>query len=219
MTTSYTGRVGSIVTAACRQGNDTNQVRMTDADCLQWINEALYDLAREGGFLKLGTFTSTANTETYAMQTLLTDFVALNNLVWAATKTSLTPAPSWSHYQQLREYTTSGTPLAYYLLGTTLYVWPPPDATTAGAFEAMYAYVPTALTGSSTSSGNTPPTAAGWDQYYVEYCLYREFQRQEADSYPRSKSKADEYYLRVVQLKNKILGRTRTPMFRITPYR
>jgi hypothetical protein len=218
MSSSYTGRVGAIVNAVARQFNDTNQAYVTDADCLAWINEALLDLARFGYFTKLGTFNVTAATETYVLTTALSDFVTLNQLVLVSNNRILIPAGSWDDYQEKRSGELTGDPWVYFVLGTTLYVYPVPSSSATGGFQAMYAYAPTALTGSSTSSGDTPPTPTAWDQYYVDYCLYRAFQRREADTYSKNRQKAPEYETRAMRWRNKLLA-GQNQKTRFVPYR
>lgn len=218
MPSAYTGRVGAIVNAVARQMNDTGQKRLIDADCLAWINEALYDLGRYNYFTKLGTFNITAATETYVLTTALTDFASLHQLVIASSKLVLSPCASWEQYQAYRQGGITGTPLVYFVNGVTLYVYPVPTASVTNGFEARYSYTPTALTGSSTSSGDTPPTPAAWDQYYVDYCIFREFQRREADTYVRTNLKAPEYDVRARTWRNKLLA-GQNPKPRFVPYR
>lgn len=215
MATAWTDRVGQIATAVGIQFNDTAQQNVTDADILQWCNEAQDNLTREGGFLKMDTFDSAAS-ETYTLITVLSDFVAMRQLVWSSTGAEIVPAPSWAHYQQARVGGLSGAPQCYFILSGTLYTTPACTAITTDAFQAFYHYRPHALTG--VTDYDNPYSPAIYDQYYVEWCLYRAFQRKEADTYQRTVQKAPEYYQRAMQLQGQILG-NRTPNTRLTPYR
>jgi len=214
--TAYTGRVGSIVTAVARQFGDTGQEYVTDADCLAWINEALYELAEVGYFTKIGTFDVVADTETYVLTTELTDLMTLYSLVWVDTKAIMVPAASWEQYLQYRQGGLTGTPTVYAVRGTTLYVYPVPSTSVTNGFQATHSYAPTAQTGATPT--DTPPTPAAWDRYYVECCLYRAFQRREADNYQRTNLKAPEYHARAMQLQGRLLSGVQ-PKMRLTPYR
>ena len=218
MTTTYTGRVGNIVTRALRDFSDSaNQTYLIDADCLAWINEAKDVLANSDAFIKTDTFDADAGVWEYALRTELSDYVQLHDLFWGTEKLPMVAASSHQAFRNWqRQGTGYSTPAGYFLLSDTLVVTPAPTSSVTDGFEAVYAYRPADMTGGT--GYDTPPTTAAKDQYYVEYILFKAFQRREADTYPRGQSMADKHQRNMLQLKAEILG-TLTPDAGFMPYR
>lgn len=216
MATTYTGRVGNIVTQVGRDINDSNLVNTTDADCLSWINQALDDLSQLGYFDKVGTVNAVATQESYVLTTLLTDFGALKGIRWASTGNKILPAGSWDDYETRRAAGLTGTPTIYMIRAGTVYFCPAPSASETGAFRVLYSPQVTHMTG--TTPNDNPTTPALFDDYYVQYCMWKAFARKEADTYPRTNLKAPEYYQRMVMIRNRLVGST-SNMPKTKPYR
>ena len=216
MATAYSGRVGAIVTKAIRDFGDSGQDTLQDADCLAWINEAISELAQEGAFIKTDYFDADAGVSEYDLPTELSDYIALNHLSWASLPRPMVAAQSYQIFESWQDQNASGAPLGYFLLADTLLVTPAPSEAVTDGFKAVYEYKPAALTG-ATGHDAPPTSAARGDQFYVEFILYKAFQRREADTYQRTDSQTDRHRREMERLKAKILG-TLTPDTGFAPY-
>lgn len=212
-------RVDDIITRIKRLANDDSGNFMSDAQLLDAINSCQENIARHDYFKKVTTFDSTADTGEYALATEIPDLARVIRVNWYTSPSYLCQLHNYSEYRNLVETygsdsASSGTPEYWFVHGTTLLVYPYPDATTSDAFEAFHSYLPPAL-----AAGGTPNTPAAFDQLYVYYGAY-EYDWRDHGSFANASIETAEYArAHNEKLLGQLLRAGRTGNAQMIPYR
>lgn len=155
-------QVSDIKTAVLRTAADADQLQITDADIIRWVNEAMRDIAVENQLLqKIATTSSVIGQVAYAQPSDILKFHSIRYDDQRLTFLSMDEAES--------RYSlgdgTKGVPEVVYSWAGNYEFYPAPEA--VKTIKVYYTRLPTEVT----AVGNTPELPVGYHQRIVDYCL------------------------------------------------
>jgi hypothetical protein len=186
-------RVGAIISAARLLMNARDATRITDAEMVVFINEALDDLAILGYWKTTEAFNIAATTSAYdlSLSTLLTaKYVSMMNVYRTSDNMPLALVDSWDDYVQALLVCESGTPRYYHLAGPWLHLAPVPDTSETDGLTLSFYYRPVPDVDCSNVSPavhTEPQTPEYYDKYFVYDILEKWCDHDQTSAYSQEK--------------------------------
>jgi hypothetical protein len=157
-----------------RRFGDTSGAQITDADLYDWINDALIDIARR---IEYDTSSISMNvtdgTETYYVGNIYIISIALDGRMLRQT----TFREMDQRFPNRYETVIKGTPEMYWMRSGFAYLYPIPDAASAGNSRLVATYIQVPNTVNSTADISTdtnyPDLPTQMHEAIVEYCIWK----------------------------------------------
>lgn len=129
-----------------RSIGDDNEILITKADIVDWINEAQTYITRETQYR---TATTTGNASTFVNGVTISDLLLLKRIYYGARPLALIDVETRDR-MGLAEVA-AGTPYGYFMDGLSIFLFPTPTATDTTTVTTHYVDEPTALATFSSS--------------------------------------------------------------------
>ena len=142
----------SIITDVLTIFGDENQVQVTEADIIRWINDAQLQVVNKTECLIKDESPATPLVAGTARYAIPADFLKFKRVVVDGRTLDPAPAALLDHVSKLRHSSTNGetgSPRFYYREGGYVYLYPTPDY--AYSYVLTYVNRPTAITAGSDS--------------------------------------------------------------------
>jgi hypothetical protein len=213
------GAVGELVALVRQDLNDSQQKITTNSAIVQWFNLAMDDLTQALYFRRESTIDIVANQDSYDLLTLIPGYrriLGVRKTTASYPYAWLTACRSWPEFVALSlqsAYALNDVPAYWFLMGSTLYIWPVPTAAETDGLTVVNAYKPDDLTCWDDAD---LPVPAGSRDLFVFYALYRAHKRRWADG---GTAEAQDYYGLYERQKSALLGAQRHIATSIVPYR
>lgn len=168
--------VAEIITTIRRQFGDDDAIQITDADIVRWINQGQREIASDNPLNKRvatsfsvgGTYSFTAPSDMYQPEFIRYDGLLLRSMSFEAVSSQYGP-----------DLEQTGIPSIWYTWGSSIYLYPSPNAT-GKKIEVFYAAAPTAV-----SLGGILSVPDRYANAIIEFCLAR---ANELDEQPQAQA-------------------------------
>lgn len=167
--------VADITKRVQRQFGDEDFAQIQQSDVINWVNDAMREIANQNDLLqKQGTASTVANQTQYTLPTDILNLHRVAYLGFALRPISVEEADELitGNSQSITQGYPTGTPSHYWIFAGKINLFPAPDTAVTSGLILNYTRQPAPVT----STTDTPELPAQYDNRIVEYCLGQAFE-------------------------------------------